>query len=103
MIAKPIAANRNPKANFAGLVGFFPRLPIPIQIEANTGASKIMKKELADWNQVAGISQPKTTRLVKSFAKRFSDVGACSNADQKMEANTNRIAITTIRFFSSLV
>ncbi len=60
-----------------------------------------MNAEFTDWNHVAGTSNPAICRSVKSRAKRLSDVGACSNADQKIAAKTNRTAITPTRFFSS--
>ena len=59
------------------------------------------KNELMDWNHVAGICHPPMLRSVKSAANRFSEVGACSNADQKMAAKMNSTTITSTRFFSS--
>ena len=70
---------------------------------AKTGASSTTKKVLTDWNQVAGISKPPTWRSVKSRANRLSDVGAYSNAAQKIAANMKSTKITAMRFFSSPV
>ena len=98
---KPIAVKSRPRENFAGLERSIPRRASDVQIQPNTGASAMMKSELIDWNQVAGTSQPPTLRLVKSRANRLSDVGACSNAAQKMAAKMKRTKMTAMRFFSS--
>src|SRR5687768_17907484 len=86
MITNPTPARNSPSANLAGLDRSPPgRFDSLIQVTAATGANSTTKKAFTDWNQVAGTSKPPTCRSVKSRAKRFSDVGACSNADQKVE------------------
>jgi hypothetical protein len=78
-----------------------PRRAIPTHSAANSGANTMMKNEFTDWNAVAGTSMPNMLRSVKSFANRLSDVGACSNAAQKIAENRNSTKITATRFFSS--
>ena len=78
-----------------------PRFASASQTAANTGESAITKNGVADWSQSVGISQPKMCRSVKSRAKRLSEVGACSYADQKMAENTNRTRMTPVRLVSS--
>ena len=63
----------------------------------------MMKSELIDWNQVAGIVKLPTARSVKSRAKRLSEVGACSNAAQNIAAKMKSTMITPTRFISSLL
>src|SRR5689334_6324768 len=100
MIQNAIAAANNPKENLAGLDGLRLRLPMASQSMPNTGARTMTKTEFAAWSQVVGASQPKMWRSVKSRAKRLSEVGACSNALQKIVAKMKRTMMTTTRFFS---
>ena len=51
----------------------------------------------AAWNHDVGTSQPNRRRSVKSRAKRLSDVGCCSNADQKTTAKMNSTSTTAMR------
>src|SRR6478672_10778781 len=88
--ANPRPARARPAANFAGLDGFAFRFPSPVHSAAKTGAKMMMKNELIDWYHRAGTSKPQKLRSVKSFAKRFRDVGACSKAAQKIAAAMNR-------------
>ena len=59
--------------------------------------------ELIDLEPVGWHLEAAERALVKSRAKRLSDVGACSKADQKIAAKTNSTKITATRFFSSVV
>src|SRR5260221_6046802 len=96
---KPRPAKKSPIANLAGLDSSRPRFAIPTQSAAKNGARIKIKRELTDWNHVVGISNPRTFRSVKSRANRLSEVGACSNADQNMAANTKQITIKLTGFF----
>src|SRR6185436_3021214 len=89
--------NNNPIDIFSGDDGSIFLLPIFTHREANTGASRIIKIGLNDWNQEAGISHPKIDRWVVSSAKKVSDAPACSNADQKKITKKQSIKITQIR------
>src|SRR5687768_14152762 len=102
MMAKPTPFSARPSANFEGLERSPPgRRESASHVAAATGANRITNAELIDWNQVVGTSKPPICRSVKSRAKRLSDVGACSNADQNTAAATKSTAITPTRFFSS--
>src|SRR5438093_12150328 len=94
MIQKPAPAAKRPKANLAGLDGLRPRLRRASQRIPKTGARRITKTEFAACSQVVGDSQPKIRRSVKSRAKRFRDVGACSKAPLKIVANMHISART---------
>ena len=61
----------------------------------------MMKIELTDCRNEAGISQPKITRWVSRSAKRFIEEPACSNPAQKRTAAMKKTKITAIRFFSA--
>src|ERR1051325_5407040 len=100
MIRKPSPAKKRPAENFAGLEGVVPRAASVVQIHPNTRAST--KNEFTTCSHSKGTSKPKRLRLVKSFAKRLSDDGACSKPDQKIAAKTKSTAITATRFISSL-
>src|SRR5437868_801012 len=101
MIRYDAPAAKRAKENFAGLEKSRPRLPSALQTTANTGERRTTKIGVADWSQTIGISQPPPRRSVKSFAKRLSDVGACSYADQNAAEKTKRTRMTRVRFFSS--
>src|ERR1700733_8331677 len=75
-IANAIPPNSNAPTNFAGLDGS--RLPSAIHSHANSGARIITKSAGTNWNQLAGKSNPNTTRLVLRSANRLSDEPACS-------------------------
>ena len=59
------------------------------------------KNGVADWSHSVGISHPKMCRSVKSRPNRFSEVGACSYADQNVAEKMNNTRMTTARFNSS--
>src|SRR5262249_27032162 len=103
MSRKPKPAKKRPAENFDGLDGTIPRSESDVHTHAKTGASATTKNEFTTCSHSNGTSKPKRLRFVKSFAKRLSDDGACSNADQKIAANTNSTMITATRFISSLV
>src|SRR5215831_926489 len=103
MIRKPSPAKSKPAENFEGLDGTIPRSASVVQTHAKTGASATTKKEFTTWSHSNGTSKPKRFRLVKSFANKLSDEGACSKPDQKMAANTKSTMITATRFISSVV
>src|SRR5262245_21326309 len=99
---KPKPAKNSAAENFAGLDGLRPRAAIDVHTHANTGASATTKKEFTTCSHSNGTSKPNRLRLVKSFANRLSDDGACSKPDQKMAANAKSTAITATRFISGV-
>src|SRR6476620_8119689 len=101
MRRKPAPASESPMANLVGLERSRPRVPSASQIDASTGANRMTHADSADWNHDVGISHPPTMRLVKSRAKRLSDVGCCSNADQKTTEKMKSTSTTTMRRRSS--
>src|SRR3982750_1766096 len=84
MMRKPTPAKARPSANFVGLDGSLPRLPSDVHTIAISGANSTTKNGSADCIHVAGTTQPRIVRSVKSRENRLSDVGACSKADQKI-------------------
>src|ERR1043166_3880048 len=103
MMRKPKPAKKRPAENLAGLEGTMPRSASDVHSQANTGASATTKKEFTTCSHSNGTSKPKRLRLVKSFANRLSDDGACSKPDQKIAANTKSTTMTATRFISSPV
>src|ERR1043166_4867615 len=101
MMRKPSAAKKSPAENLAGLEGVIPRAARVTHSQAKTGANATTRIEFTTCNHSNGTSKPNRLRSVKSFAKRLSDDGACSNPDQKMAAKTNSTRITATRFISS--
>src|SRR4029453_4978633 len=95
----PIARNARPNPIFAGVDGCF--RPRRTQSAPKTGASRMMKIELTDCRNDAGISQPKITRWVIRSAKRFIDEPACSHPAQKRTAAMKNTKMTAIRFLSA--
>ena len=102
--AKPIPANSRPSENFKGLDGLAFRLPIASQIAANTGANRIMKSELMDWNQIAGTSKPSNVAIVKSAAKqierrwRLLERGPKNRSEEKQNRDhQNSLLLSTIQ------
>src|SRR3954464_14443599 len=87
MIKKPRPAKKRPAENFAGLDGLMPRLASDVHSHANTGARATTNSEFTTCSHSNGTSKPNRLRLVKSFANRLSDDGACSNPDQNTAAN----------------
>src|SRR6476646_758484 len=95
-------AQKSAKANFAGLEKSMPRRANAAHTAANTDESVTTNSGGSDWNHTTGMSHPRMCRSVKSRAKRFSDVGACSYADQKHAEKMKSTRMTTVRRFSSL-
>src|ERR671918_455553 len=81
---KPAPTRMRPKENFNGLDGSF--LPSLTQSQANTGASRMMKREFSDWNQLLGKGHPSTEVRVLRSANRFRVEPACSKSDQNTAA-----------------
>src|SRR5687768_7408744 len=98
-MAKLSATQTSPKVNLAGLEGS--RLPIRIQIQANTGESTTSMNGATDWSQLAGKGTPNTSVRVARWAKRLSVEPACSKTDQKIIAATNSTSTTISRLRSS--
>src|SRR5580658_1779803 len=91
--------NIKARVNFAGLDGS--RLANAIHSQANSGARIITKSAGTNWNQLAGKSNPNTTRLVLRSANRLSDEPACSYAAQNVQDATKSTRIAADRLRSS--
>ncbi len=60
-----------------------------------------MATALTDWNQLAGMVHPSSSRLVCRSANTVSEAPACSKAIQKKITKNERMKITAMRSQSS--
>ena len=101
MNTKPRPTSTSPIAIFIGVLGSRFRRPSQVHSAAKNGAAITRTTGLIDWNQPAGTRKLPTFRLVWSWAKKFIDVDACSNAIQKTIVNANRTSSAVSRSRSS--
>ena len=99
----PIATSTRATAILIGVLGSRPRRASDVHSAAKKGAAITSTTGLTDWNHPAGTTNPCMTRSVRSWAKKFSEVDACSNAIQKMIVKPNSTSSATSRSRSSRV
>ena len=96
-------SRKKPRDIFTGVLGSSPTRPSRDHSQAKTGAKITMATAFTDWNQLAGMVQPSTSRSDWRSAKTVSEAPACSKAAQKKITKKLRMKITATRCQSSVV